>query len=95
MSELHDIEYLPKDIRFTMKDDCIYAICLGEIGDEVVIHSLAEHLYPGEIAGISLLGDGGDLPWKLNGKKIVIPTGRVKRRRDANVFKIRRNRIYG
>jgi alpha-L-fucosidase len=94
MSELHDIEYLPKDIRFTLKDDCIYAICLGEIGDEVVINSLAGHLYTGEIAGISLLGDGGDLPWKQVRKKIIIPTGRVKRRKDANVFKIRRNQIY-
>jgi alpha-L-fucosidase len=94
MSELHDIEYLPKDIRFTMKDDCIYAICLGEIGDEVLINSLAEHLYPGEIAGISLLGDGGDLPWKQEGKKIIISTDRARRRRDANVLKIRRNVIY-
>jgi alpha-L-fucosidase len=89
------IEYLPKDIRFTLKDDCIYAICLGEIGDEVVIHSLAEHLYPGEIASITLLGDGGDLPWKFEGKKIIVRTERAKRRNDANVLKIRRNQIYG
>ncbi|MDR1574686.1 MAG: alpha-L-fucosidase, partial [Treponema sp.] len=88
------IEYLPKDIRFTLKDDVIYAFCLGEIGDEVIINSLAEHLYPGELAGISLLGEGGDLPWKQNGKKIIISTSRARRRKDANVFKIRRNQIY-
>jgi alpha-L-fucosidase len=95
MSELHDIEYLPKDIRFTMKDDALYAICLGEIGDQVVINRVAEHLYPGEIAGISLLGDSGELPWKQEGKRIIISTDRAKRRKDANVLKIRRNRIYG
>ncbi|MDR0590211.1 MAG: alpha-L-fucosidase, partial [Spirochaetaceae bacterium] len=94
MSELHDIEYLPKDIRFTMKDDILYAICLGEIGDEVIITTLAEHLYPGEIASITLLGDGGELPWKQEGKKLIVHTGGAKGRKDANVLKIRRNQIY-
>jgi alpha-L-fucosidase len=88
------IEYLPKDIRFTLKDNVIYASCLGEIGNEVIINSLAEHLYPGEIAGISLLGDDGDLPWKQEGNKIIVHTEQAKRRKDANVLKIRRNEIY-
>ncbi|MDR1445625.1 MAG: alpha-L-fucosidase, partial [Treponema sp.] len=39
MSELRDIEYQPKDIRFTLKDDVIYAIFLGEIGGGVIINS--------------------------------------------------------
>jgi alpha-L-fucosidase len=88
------IEYLPRDIRFTLKDDCIYATCLGEIGDEVVINSLAEHLYPGEIVSITLLGDGGELQWKQEGRKLIVKTDRVKRRKDANVLKIRRKVIY-
>ncbi|GHU05631.1 alpha-L-fucosidase [Spirochaetia bacterium] len=94
MSELQDKEYLPSDIRFTMKDDVLYAACLGEIGDEVVINSLVPTLYPGEIAGISLLGDGGELKWKIEGKKIIVNTATAKRRKDANVLKIRRNSIY-
>jgi alpha-L-fucosidase len=89
------IEYLPKDIRFTLKDDCVYAHCLGRIGDEVIINSLAEHLYPGEIASIALLGDGGELRWKIEGKKIIVNTAACKRRDDANVLKIRRNMVYG
>jgi alpha-L-fucosidase len=88
------IEYLPKDIRFTLKDDVIYASCLGEIGDEVIITSLAAHMYPGEIAGISLLGDGRDLKWKQEGNKITVYTGGAKRRKDANVLKVRRNVVY-
>lgn len=88
------VEYLPKDIRFTLKDDCIYAACLGGIGDEVIIHSLAEHLYPGEIASITLLGDGGELRWKLEKNRLVVYTAAAKRRRDANVLKIRRNQVY-
>jgi alpha-L-fucosidase len=88
------IEYLPKDIRFTLKDDCIYATCLGEIGDEVIINSLVEYLYPGEIASITLLGDGGELKYKIEGRKLIINTGPAKRRKDANVLKIRRKQVY-
>jgi alpha-L-fucosidase len=94
MSELHDIEYQPRDIRFTLKDDCIYAIFLGEIGDEVTIHSLAEHLYPGEIASIVLLGDGRSLKWKQEGNKLRVYTAGTACGNDANVLKIRRNQIY-
>jgi alpha-L-fucosidase len=93
-SELGEKEYLPKDIRFTMKDDAIYAICLGEIGNEVVIYSVAEKLYPGEIAGISLLGDGRDLKWKQEGPKLIVDTGGARRGKEANVLKIRRKTIY-
>jgi alpha-L-fucosidase len=89
-----EIEYLPRDIRFTLKDDVIYAICLGEIGDEVVIKTLAGHLYPGELASITLLGDGRDLKWKQEGSRITVYTDGVKRRADANVLKIQRNSIY-
>ena len=88
------IEYLPKDIRFTLKDDCIYACCLAEIGDEVIITSLAEHLYPGEIASVTLLGDGGELRWKIQAKNIIINTAGTKRRKDANVLRIRRKEVY-
>jgi alpha-L-fucosidase len=94
-SEMEESEYLPKDIRFTMKDNVIYAVCLGEIGDEVVIHSLVDNLYPGEIAGISLLGDNHDLSWKQEGKKIIVRTSGVKHRKDANVLKVERDTIYG
>ena len=51
-------------------------------------------MYPGEIASITLLGDGGGLPWKQEGKKVIVHTGGAKRRKDANVLKIRRNQIY-
>ena len=89
-----DTVYLPKDIRFTLKNEYIYAHCLGEIGDEVIIKSLAEHLYPGEISSITLLGDGGILKWKQEGKKIIVNTAAAKRRKDANVLKIKRKQVY-
>jgi alpha-L-fucosidase len=94
-SEMQEKEYLPQDIRFTMGDNVLYAICLGEIGDEVTIRSLVDNLYPGEIASISLLGDGKNLTWKQDGSNIIIQTAGIKHRKDANVFKISRNIIYG
>jgi alpha-L-fucosidase len=93
-SEWSESEYTPNDIRFTMKDDVVYAICLGEIGNEVEINSLVRNYYPGEIASINLLEDGRDLKWKQEGDTIIIYTDGVKRRPDANVFKIRRNQIH-
>jgi alpha-L-fucosidase len=88
------VKFVPEDIRFTLKDDSIYAHCLGEIGDEVIINSLAGRLYPGEIASITLLGDGGELRWKIEGQKIIVNTAACKRRKDANVLKIKRNMVY-
>jgi hypothetical protein len=85
------IECLSRDIRLTLKDDVIYAVCLGEIGGEVIINSPEYRRSARETAGISLLGDGGDLPWKQGGRKIILVGSRVKRRKDANVFRIRRN----
>jgi len=34
------VRYTGQDIRFTIKDNILYAICLDWPGDEVVIHSL-------------------------------------------------------
>jgi alpha-L-fucosidase len=103
MNEFKDIEYLPNDIRYTMKDDVLYATCLGEIGDEVVLNNLVGNVFdcwrstgllPGDIGSITLLGDGGELRWKQVEKKIVINTGPAKRRKDANVLKIKLNNAY-
>jgi alpha-L-fucosidase len=93
-SEMEEIEYLPRDIRFTMKNDAIYAICLGEIGNEVIINSIIPHLYPGEIKKISLLGNGKGLQWDSEGSKLVVQTNGIPHNKIANVLKIERNSIF-
>jgi alpha-L-fucosidase len=93
-SEMEDSEYLPRDIRFTMKNDVIYAVCLGEIGDEVVINSIVQRLYPGEIKNISLLGSGKTLRWESKGSGLFIQTGGIPHDKTANVLKIERNPVF-
>jgi alpha-L-fucosidase len=93
MSELHDVAYQAADIRFTLKNDVLYATCLGEVGDRVVIPNIGGQFYRrylGCIKSISLLGDGHNLNWKKEGTDIVINTTGVKVQKNANVFKIQR-----
>lgn len=73
-NENQGIVYTPKDIRFTVKDDILYAICLGWPNGEVVIESL-KHLYPTEIKTVKMLGVDHDLSWKMTdaGLKIGMP----------------------
>jgi alpha-L-fucosidase len=91
----HDVPYTAGDIRFTEKDDVLYAICLGEIGDRVLIPEIGDQFYRtylGEIESVSLLGDGGELPWKKEKPNLVINTAGVKVQKNANVLKIRRRK---
>lgn len=92
-----DILFTAEDIRFTVKDNNLYAICLAWPGDEVTIRSVTTKrfpdedfvgLYPGEIRSISMLGDGKNLDWEIHttGLKIKCPEKRPCN--HAYVFKI-------
>jgi alpha-L-fucosidase len=100
MSEVNDVPYTPEDIRYTLKDDCIYAISLGKIGNTVTLQKGFEHIYPNEIVSIGLLGDTGadgevrPLRWKREGKTLTVITEGAKIRSDCNVLKIRRQKAY-
>jgi alpha-L-fucosidase len=54
-----------RDIRFTAKDDSVYAICLAWPGGEVTIKSLAakSELCPDDVAAVTLLGSASRLAW--------------------------------
>ena len=59
-----EVHYTPQDIRFTVKDDALYAICLGWPAEEFTIQSLYR-LYGSEIASVRLLGSEQPLNWQL------------------------------
>jgi alpha-L-fucosidase len=65
------------NVRFTVKDDNLYAIVLGNWpGQEAVISSLATGEAPeGKIAAITMLGSGGDLKFTQDaaGLKVQLP----------------------
>ena len=69
--------FTAEDIRFTTKDNILYAICLDWPGKEVVIKSLGTRTFLGseQISDIYLLGAEGKLKWFRDdeGLKIKLP----------------------
>ena len=93
-SDAEKLNYTAKDIRFTVKDDCLYAICLGWPSREAVIETAAKYMYPEEIKSIRLLGVDRELEWRMTnaGLEIAMPD---KRPCDyAYAFKIERQRPF-
>ncbi len=92
--EDEEVAYTAQDIRFTTKDDVIYAICLGWPTEPLTIETL-KVLYAEEIAGVSMLGVEQPLTWSFNrqeGLRVIPPA--QKPCEDAYVLKIERKRPY-
>jgi len=66
--------YTEKDIRFTQKDDILYAICLGWPGEKLSIRTLGHRgkLYPGDIESISLLGTDEKITWEQTADELIV-----------------------
>jgi alpha-L-fucosidase len=95
-NEKNDLVYTAKDIRFTVKDNNLYAIVLDWPGDKVVIKSLAPRgqtwtgLYPEEIKSITMLGDNKELKWEMTKDGLSIETPKTKPCDYAYAFRIER-----
>lgn len=70
--EKDKLQYCSEDIRFTLKEDALYAICLGWPEKELLIKSVLPYLYPDEIKSIELLGCDEKPEWQVTDKGIVI-----------------------
>jgi alpha-L-fucosidase len=92
-SEGEVLRYTPKDIRYTAKDDTIYATCLEWSDDEYVLEK-TNGLYEQEIAKISMLGVGKELAWKMTDKGLVVSAPDQKPCDYAYVLKIERKRPF-
>lgn len=93
-SEMEEVEYTERDIRYTMHDSCIYAMALGQIKDKVVLNKVFPMVYETEIEDIFLLGDEKRLQWKKEGNKLIIFTEERKKNPIANVLKIVRKESW-
>jgi len=89
-NEDEKVRYTGEDIRFTAKDDTLYAICLGWPGEEITIRSVAEKFYESEIKSIKMLGIDEILPWKMTKEGLKIKTPARRPCDHAYVFKIER-----
>jgi len=91
--EDQEVRYTAQDIRFTTRDDALYAICLGCPKGPLMIQSL-KNLYPTEIKSIQLLGDDTPLEWVLEADGLMIQPGNIKPGKPAYVFKILRGHPF-
>jgi len=90
-SEVQEVSYTGRDIRFTVKDNSLYAICLGCPGKELIIESFADKLFESEIKTVKMLGVEGGLPWKLTDKGLKVAVNVRMPCKYAYVLKIERH----
>jgi alpha-L-fucosidase len=91
--EDQEVSYTAQDIRFTVKDDILYAICLGWPGKQLTIQSL-KGLYPSEIGAVRMLGVDQELSWTLNSAGLEISAPDERPCDHAFVFQIKRKRPF-
>jgi len=94
-NENNDLRFTPQDIRFTVKDDTLYATILAWPGASVLIKSVAMQgtqigLYPSEIVSVTMLGDGKPLHWEMRGNGLFVEMPKEKPCEHAFVLKIAR-----
>jgi alpha-L-fucosidase len=88
-----EVQYTAKDIRFTTKDDSLYAICLGWPAGQVLIKEL-KNLYLGEVRSVSMLGVQQELEWSLTNAGLTIKPPLQQPCDHAYVFKIMRDHPF-
>lgn len=93
-NEDNSLSYTPQDIRFTYKNDTLYATVLAWPGEYARITSLVPKgqtwagLYPSEIKSIRMLGSSEPIQWKFTKEALVLTTPKVKPCNDAFVYRI-------
>jgi len=93
-NENNEMRYTAEDIRFTAKDNILYATALDWPGEKILIKTLAPKgrswagLYPSEIASITMLGDGKELKWEMTKEGLAVETPKAKPCDFAFSFKI-------
>ncbi|MEM2352214.1 MAG: alpha-L-fucosidase, partial [Thermoproteota archaeon] len=90
-TERAEVFYTAEDIRFTVKNNVLYAILLGWPGEgkEITIKSL-RILYPGEVHSVSMLGVDGELKWSQSKEGLKVKMPNEKPCEHAYVIKIER-----
>lgn len=95
-SEMDEVTYTQRDLRFTMKDNAIYTICLGAPDEQVTIRNLRRnYVYPGEIVRVSELSSGEPLAYRWEGDAFIVDTRTAAKNAVATVLKLERKTPYG
>ncbi|MDX1700939.1 MAG: alpha-L-fucosidase [Melioribacteraceae bacterium] len=86
-----EIIFTSQDIRFTVKDNILYAICLAWPTKEIIIEGFNNSEVLNGIKKVTLLGSDEKLIWNLMEGKLSIMAPEKKPCDYAYVFKIERN----
>ncbi|MDA1299987.1 MAG: alpha-L-fucosidase [Proteobacteria bacterium] len=98
-SERKEVEYTPDDIRFTCRNNLLYATVLGWPGQTATIpfnqdrtssFTTIKRLEPGEIKSVRMLGVDRELNWSWTPQGLSIETPGKKPCEHAYVFRITR-----
>lgn len=91
------ISYSGQDIRFTIKDNTLYAICLAWPGETVTVRSLRRleeelsiYWVDDDIQSVRMLGVDEDLEWSFSDDGLVVKTPERKPCEHAFVLRIER-----
>jgi len=91
--EDQEVQYTSDDIRFTVKGEVLYAICLGWPEGQVTVKSLSG-LYEAEVESVRMLGIDQELAWSLSMGGLEVKLPDEKPCEHAFVFKITRTRPF-
>ena len=80
--------YTPKDIRFTVKDESLYAIAMGQPTENSMINALGLKAANGTIASIDMIGSSEKISWKQEAGALVIKPSKTYPSENAIVYKI-------
>ncbi len=91
LNERENKDNVVEDIRFTQKDNCIYAICL-DIPKEpaITIHSLnaQNNISMNNFKQISILGSSQDVKWDMSDEGLTLKWETIPELNHAMVFRI-------
>ena len=80
-----ETQYTAQDIRFTTKDDVLYAISLGWSSEEITVRSIDENL---KVNHVSMLGSNEELRWSQTSDGLKIHFPKEKPSEYAHALKI-------
>ena len=88
-NETGEPRYCAHDIRFTVGDQAVYAVCLGIPGDEVFVNTFKPRVNAREIKQVTMLGVEGPLTWRHDPDEgLIIEAPDKVPSEYANTFKI-------
>lgn len=64
------IKYTQEDIRYTAKDNAIYAFIMARPSHKVTLNYILPHLSEGELESITMLGSDTPLHYQIDGKQL-------------------------